>query len=70
MANQKRVVVLSDLQIPYQDNKAVTATLDFIRDYKPDELWCVGDELDAPEPSRWNKAWLVSMLKHYKIVLI
>jgi hypothetical protein len=55
MANQKRVVVLSDLQIPYQDNKAVTATLDFIRDYKPDELWCVGDELDAPEPSRWNK---------------
>jgi UDP-2,3-diacylglucosamine pyrophosphatase LpxH len=51
----KRVVVLSDLQIPYQDNKAVDATLDFIRYYKPDQLWCVGDELDAPEPSRWNK---------------
>ncbi len=51
----KRVVVLSDLQIPYQDNKAVDATIDFIADYKPDELWCVGDELDAPEPSRWNK---------------
>ena len=51
----KRVVVLSDLQIPYQDNKAVDATLDFIAEYKPDELWCVGDELDAPEPSRWNK---------------
>lgn len=26
-----------------------------MRYYKPDELWCVGDELDAPEPSRWNK---------------
>ncbi len=26
-----------------------------MRFYKPDELWCVGDELDAPEPSRWNK---------------
>ena len=55
MANQKRVVVLSDLQIPYQNNTVVQATLDFIQYYKPDELWCVGDELDAPEPSRWNK---------------
>ena len=53
--NVKRVVVLSDLQIPYQDEKAVAATLELIKDYKPDELWCVGDELDAPEPSRWNK---------------
>ena len=26
-----------------------------IQSEKPDELWCVGDELDAPEPSRWNK---------------
>ena len=51
----RRIVVLSDLQIPYQDNRAVDATLDFIKAYKPDELWCVGDELDAPEPSRWNK---------------
>ena len=51
----KRVVVLSDLQIPYQDNKTVDAVIDFVKYYKPDELWCVGDELDAPEPSRWNK---------------
>jgi hypothetical protein len=33
----------------------VQAAIDFVRYYKPDELWCVGDELDAPEPSRWNK---------------
>ena len=32
------------------------AAIDFVRYYKPDELWCVGDELDAPEPSRWNKS--------------
>lgn len=51
----KRIVVLSDLQIPYHDSKTVDATIRFISDYKPDELWCVGDELDAPEPSRWNK---------------
>ena len=54
----KRIVVLSDLQIPYQDDKAVSAVLEFVRDYKPDELWCVGDELDAPEPSRWNKGMI------------
>jgi UDP-2,3-diacylglucosamine pyrophosphatase LpxH len=51
----KRVVVLSDLQIPYHDKRSVQAAIDFVRYYKPDELWCVGDELDAPEPSRWNK---------------
>ena len=51
----RRIVVLSDLQIPYQDNRTVKATQEFIQSYKPDELWCVGDELDAPEPSRWNK---------------
>ena len=51
----KRIVVLSDLQIPYHDSKAVKASIQFVKDYKPDELWCVGDELDAPEPSRWNK---------------
>ena len=55
---QKRVVVLSDLQIPYQNSQVVQNVQDFISDYKPDELWCVGDELDAPEPSRWNKGML------------
>lgn len=55
MARAKRVLILSDLQIPYHDELAVKSTTAFIRWYKPDELWCVGDELDAPEPSRWNK---------------
>lgn len=51
----KRVVVLSDLQIPYHNSSVVSTVNEFIKYYKPDELWCVGDELDAPEPSRWNK---------------
>lgn len=51
----QRVVILSDLQVPYQHAASVAAVIDFIRWYKPDQLWCVGDELDAPEPSRWNK---------------
>ena len=52
---QQRVVVLSDLQIPYHDESAVKRVVSFIKWYKPTQLWCVGDELDAPEPSRWNK---------------
>lgn len=52
---QKKVLILSDLQVPYQDTQAVNTILSLIRSERPDELWCVGDELDAPEPSRWNK---------------
>ena len=52
---QKKVLILSDLQVPYQDNDSVKVILSLIKSEKPDELWCVGDELDAPEPSRWNK---------------
>jgi predicted phosphodiesterase len=51
----KRIVVLSDLQIPYHDRKFTAALQEFVEDYQPDELFCVGDELDAPEPSRWTK---------------
>jgi hypothetical protein len=52
---RERIVILSDLQIPYQSEQNLKATYNFIRSYKPTQLWCVGDELDAPEPSRWNK---------------
>lgn len=48
-------VVLSDMQIPYHHRRAVDNVRDFLADYAPDELLCVGDELDSPQPSRWNK---------------
>ena len=51
----QRVIVLPDMQIPYQDKKAVRAMQEFVADYEPDKLFCVGDEADSPEPSRWNK---------------
>lgn len=53
----KRVVVLSDMQIPDHDVKAIEAIMDFVYDYEPDELYCVGDEADSPEPSRWTKGY-------------
>lgn len=51
----KRVIVLSDIQSPSHDVKAVNAITQLVIDYEPDELYCVGDEADSPEPSRWNK---------------
>ena len=50
----KTVVVLSDIQAPSHDARAITAVTEFVKDYKPDELYCVGDEADSPEPSRWK----------------
>lgn len=51
----KSYVVVSDLQVPYHHRKAVDNLLEFIREYQPDGLLNVGDDVDAPEPSRWNK---------------
>lgn len=47
-------VVLSDMQIPDHDRRAVAVVQEFVADVA-DELWCVGDEADSPEVSRWNK---------------
>lgn len=51
----ERYVVIPDIQAPYQDKKAVQAIVDFVRRVKPDGLLCVGDEIDLPSVSRWNK---------------
>jgi len=51
----KRIVVLSDYQIPYQAGTVVNTIHNFIEDYGPDEIWIVGDWIDQPEPSRWSR---------------
>lgn len=48
-------VVIPDLQAPFHDTRAVNTLQQFITDYQPDGLLCVGDESDQPEPSRWNR---------------
>jgi UDP-2,3-diacylglucosamine pyrophosphatase LpxH len=48
-------VLLPDFQVPYHDPKMVKALIRFIGDTQPDRVVHVGDFLDAPEPSRWNK---------------
>ena len=51
----KATVLVSDLQAPYCDRKAVDAVSEFIEDYKPDSVACVGDEADLPQLSRWTR---------------
>ncbi|MDG9711133.1 hypothetical protein [Streptomyces sp. DH10] len=51
----KRIVVLSDMQIPYHDKRAVKNVLTFIKDWKPDGVASVGDDLDFPMISRWTR---------------
>jgi predicted phosphodiesterase len=50
----KRIVVISDLQIPYHDPKALKNVIKFIGDWQPDELYQIGDLNDYETPSHWN----------------
>lgn len=52
-----RWVVIPDLQVPDQDDRAVDSTYQFIERTLPDGILIVGDESDQPEPSRWNKGY-------------
>lgn len=51
----KPIVVVSDLQIPYHDKRAVTNLAAFIKAYKPDHVVSVGDEMDMQTISKWSK---------------
>jgi predicted phosphodiesterase len=51
----ERIVIVSDLQIPYHDPKAVNNLIDFIKRYKPDRVVSIGDEIDLPQVSKWEK---------------
>ena len=47
--------VIPDLQVPYHDRRAVDAALEHVSNSNLIGLICVGDELDAPQPSRWSR---------------
>lgn len=51
----RRIVIISDLQMPYALPAATASLLSFIRKIKPDALACVGDESDLPMVSRWTE---------------
>lgn len=47
------IVVMPDVQAPLHDITLVNKFVDFLGDYKPDELAQVGDFTDSTEISRW-----------------
>lgn len=49
----KVTVLVSDLQVPYHDKRAVENLSKFIKAFKPDEVVSVGDEMDMQTISRW-----------------
>jgi len=51
----KRIVIIPDTQMPYDDRKALKALIRFIGDYQPDEVVHIGDLMDYPTPARWSK---------------
>jgi predicted phosphodiesterase len=51
----KTIVCVSDLQIPYHDKRAVANLAKFIKEFKPDEVVSVGDEMDMQTISKWSK---------------
>ena len=51
----KKVVVISDLQVPYHDPVAIRNVVAFIKRFKPDQVITIGDEIDLPQISRWTE---------------
>lgn len=51
----KRIWIVSDVQYPFHDRKALKAIIRAIGDVQPEEVVLIGDCLDFPQPSRWNK---------------
>lgn len=49
----KTIVLISDLQVPYHDKRAVDSVARFIKAFKPDTVASVGDEMDFQTISRW-----------------
>lgn len=51
----ERALGVSDIQFPYHDRKAVD--LCFSQLTEGMNVYCVGDEIDFPQVSRWSKGW-------------
>lgn len=51
----KTYVVISDTQIPLDDRRKLKALINFIGDYKPDEVVHIGDLMDFSPQGRWSK---------------
>jgi len=51
----KRIVVVSDLQVPFEDVRATRNLAAFIKAFKTDEVITIGDEIDFNTISKWSR---------------
>src|SRR5690242_7742163 len=51
----RRIVVISDTQIPYHNEKQVRSLVRWIHATQPSEVVHIGDLMDYPQPARWSK---------------
>jgi predicted phosphodiesterase len=51
----KKILVVPDLQVPYEDVRAVKNLAKFIAKQKFDQIITIGDEIDLPQISRWTE---------------
>jgi predicted phosphodiesterase len=51
----KRIVILSDLQVPFEDVHVVQNVVRFLKTFKPDQTVTIGDEIDFQTISKWSE---------------
>jgi predicted phosphodiesterase len=51
----KRIVILSDLQVPFEDVHVTQNIARFLQKFKPDQTVTIGDEIDFQTISKWSE---------------
>jgi predicted phosphodiesterase len=51
----KKIVILSDLQVPFEDVHVVQNVARFLKVFKPDQTVTIGDEIDFQTISKWSQ---------------
>ena len=51
----KKIVILSDLQVPFEDVHVVQNLVRFLKTFKPDQTVTIGDEIDFQTISKWSQ---------------
>ena len=51
----KRIVILSDLQVPFEDVHVTRNIAKFLKTFKPDQTVTIGDEIDFQTISKWSE---------------
>jgi predicted phosphodiesterase len=50
----KKIVILSDLQVPFEDVHVTQNIARFLKTFKPDQTVTIGDEIDFQTISKWS----------------